>query len=279
MTHPKSHVRLARVMQTLRPGDVLTNLACHVHQHHQVLVLNKKGSWLDLSIKAEPGHISITLDENGPWRWDDQQATLLNKEGRPYGHIAPGIEVHEAAGLEQLGWYRSLPRSDEDHWHISTENPLGTVGDPATVAKIEAHVARMFSGDSPQQMVRSISHLIELAFAGQEHLLDNRRMRLLHAGIVSVMAHVVKLNLGQQLRRDPREELVAGMMAAMMGGRDDDLSENAFAAQLFGGMGLERRPRRERRESHEGNRSTERTPHHRGNGADHSAYEHHGFPG
>jgi hypothetical protein len=92
-------------MQNLRAGDVITNLNCPVHRNHRILVLaNRGGTWFDFSVMTT-GALSIVRDTKGPWRWNDQAETFVNRDGDEYGHVGPETIVQERAGSEQLQWY------------------------------------------------------------------------------------------------------------------------------------------------------------------------------
>ena len=251
MSKPKSHSRLSRIMRSLRPGDVITNLDCIVHRHARVLVLSSRGGgWFEFSEKAE-AQLLIVRDTNGPWRWDDTMETFVNHDGQEYGHISPDTIVQEGAGLEQVQWYRELPAPESDRWFISPRHMLDAAGDPGTLAKLEALLARQ-KGANAEQQIRNLSHALELIFAGTGAL-DNRRMRLMH-----VLLH-------SQSRISRRERQTDDLMGTLFGDEEGELPEGmppslvALIAAL-GGLG-------QRRES--GGR--ERGRRQRGNGHDHSA--------
>lgn len=231
VTKPKSHERLARMMKGLRPGDVLTGFDCSKHQHHQVLVLERKGQKFEFSRMAPPGVISIARDEKGPWTWDDRSEMFMNEEGVAYDHIAPGIEVLEAAGLEQVQWYRELPHPNMERWRISPENLIGMVNDPAMSAKLEALLDRLQSADDEYATVRTISQVIELVFAGSGQSLDERRLRWLHV----IVNSITRLALSREQRGLPQgldsaAEALMGIfaMSDLMGAMSSDRPSRGF---------------------------------------------------
>lgn len=253
---PKSHSRLSRNMRNLRPGDVITNLDCVVHRSSRVLVLARRGdTWFDFSEKAD-GQLLIVRDAHGPWRWDDGAETFVNNDGEEYGHISPDTIVQEGAGLEQVQWYRELPAPESDRWFISPRHMLDAVGDPGTLAKLEAILARQ-KGADPEQSIRNLSHALELIFAGTG-VLDNRRMRLMH-----VLMH-------SQSRLSQHERRTDDLLGALFDDEAGELPEGmppslAALVVALGGLG--------QRRDHGGR---ERGRRQRGNGHDHSAG---GMPG
>lgn len=215
---PKSHSRLARVMQELYPGDLITHFDCLIHGDHSVLVLGKKGPWLDLSVMTKSGEAPIILDHKGPYRWDTAAEAFLNKDGESAvgGHIAPGIHVYKGGGNEWVEVYRSLPDPNSDRWNIGTLISPSSSVDGVTAAKIKALIHRAFNntGDGPKQVGRTIAHLIELAFAGREHALDARAMTTLNLAVA--MISKASVELGEKIamkkarsgRSNPLEDLL-----------------------------------------------------------------------
>lgn len=175
----KTASRLTRVMRSLRPGDVITNLNCPEHQYHRILVLaSRGGTKFDFSLKAGE-NLNIIRDPRGPYHWDDTGQTFVNDRGDHYGHIGPDTVVLQGAGLEQVDWYRSLPAPQSDRFFINPRNLSGTLADPGTLAKIEALLNREGDeDDGGAQQVRNMSHVLDLIFAGTGAL-DARRASLL----------------------------------------------------------------------------------------------------
>ncbi len=253
MPKPKSHARLSRIMQNLRPGDAITNLDCPVHRNHRILVLAScGGTWFDFSVKSV-GALSIVRDTKGPWRWDDHAEAFVNHDGRQYGHVGPETIVQQGAGIEQLQWYRDLPAPEADRWYIDPDDLIGTAGDPGTIAKLEALLARPDEGDGRQQ-IRNTSHVLEMILGGTGAL-DARRMRLLHVLINSCVG-MVQQSRASQGRRSSLPPGMPPELAALFGAEEEDgLPEGMppglgilLAAALAGrsrrtGSGRERDPR------------------------------------
>ncbi len=209
----KTASRLTRIMRTLRPGDVITNLDCPKHRHHRILVLaSRGGTKFDFSMKAS-NDLNIIRDPNGPYHWNDVEQTFENDSGDDYGHVGADTVVLQGAGLEEVEWYRSLPPAQSDRFFINPKNLTGTKVDPGTLAKIEALLNRVGDEDDDgAQQVRNVSHALELIFAGTGAL-DARRASLMQLLInASVYAAQESLKREEQLRglHDFFETLVSG---------------------------------------------------------------------
>lgn len=247
--------QLHRAMSSLRPGDVLTDLACGGCRDRKILVLARAGEGrYEFSERAD--EINIVRDQKGPWRWVEHRLHFENDRGEIHDHIGAEVRLLEGAGLMQLQWYRELPAPEQARFHIDPKNALAHFTDPAMEAKLVALLNREAEGNNAE-FARNLQQAIDLIFGGATHAVDERRMRHL-----VVLAHAV----GQKLARSSRGPSIADILGAFVGGQGP--SEEDFARALFGGMDPLRRPRRERRDPH------------RGNGHDHSAERGHaGFPG
>lgn len=240
---PKSPARLARFMRELSPGDLITDLNHPRQRNHQILVLDKKGEWLDLSEAAKPGDGPICLNFDGPWRWDSNSDDFINKSGQYHnGLIAPGISLYKGGGLDWLEVYRRLPDPKSDRWNLGLVKP-GDGMNLVVAAQLQALVHRAIHNvaGGPQQTGLAISHILELPFVGREHLLDSRTMLLLNFAVSLLMKKMIEMGEAsarpKQSRRDPLQAIFGndddlGGVSVMGLGPDGDLKD---ITALFGG--------------------------------------------
>lgn len=229
----KSHKSVARQMLSLRPGDVITGLKCGGDDcsSRKILVLARCGNdHFDFSQWADD--INIVRDPEGPYRWNEQEEVFRNANGVAHDHIGPDAVVLESAGLLQLGWYRELKSSSAARFFIEPSNLLGVVSEPGTLAKIEALMNR--SVDDPVERVKNVSLAMDLIFAGNEMVLDERRMRLLHI-LVNFAATVQVRGIHRSTADDLMSQLFGGM---------SEVPLHEFLGNLTSGLREERQQRR-----------------------------------
>lgn len=220
--------KLNRAMIGLRPGDVLTNLECVVCRGHKILVLARVGEGFDFSVRHSK--LNIARDPKGPWRWNMEQGRFTNESGEVYDHIGPGVQVLEAAGMTELGWYRKLPQPANARFAIEARDLLGRFQDPALLAKWPALLAR---GTDDQSLTVNMQLAIDLIFGDDaDSVIDERRMRLL-----MMFTHHLAQQLGANTlkrRSSPIEELLrrGGLGVNIMGIGPD--GEELDPQNLFG---------------------------------------------
>lgn len=150
-----------------------------------------------------------------------------NKKGEVYDHIGSEVEVLEAAGMRELGWYRSLPQPADVRFHIDAQRVIGGLQEPAILAKFQALLNR---GETSQSMTVNMQLAIDLIFGDQAaDMIDERRMCLF-----LMLVH----NLAQQLGTNMLKRRL-GPLAEMMGHGLDDISILGLGPdgleELFGG--------------------------------------------
>lgn len=182
----KSNTAISRRMSSLRPGDVITGLSCCQECNKlNILVLGRQGDgFFDFSLKSQ--NIGILRDPNGPYRWDERAMCFVNKDGHMHDHIDKTAVIIEGAGLVELGWYRQLPLYGAVRHRISPRGLMGPIDEPGTLAKVSALLEGAQNSD---EYVAGVSLAIDMIFAGHEHVVDERRMRLLQA-LINMAAEV-----------------------------------------------------------------------------------------
>lgn len=183
---PMSHSELNRAMNSLRPGDVLTNLNCEGCAGRKILVLARVGAnRYDFSVRAN--EINIVRDRQGPWRWVENERLFRNNDDVAHDHIGAEVELLEAAGTRELQWYRELPQPALARFAIDPKNPVGAFEERKLSMMIDALINR--SADS-SELARNSQLAVDLIFGSASEGVDERRMRHLVA-----LAHMIgKLN-------------------------------------------------------------------------------------
>lgn len=227
---PNSIRQLNRIMNGLRPGDVLTNLNCRGCQDRKILVLARVGEdRYDFSVRAN--EINIIRDSDGPWRWNESEQVFRNRAGTAHDHIGAEVEVLEGAGLRELAWYRELPNPANARFRIDPRQALGAFQEPGTMAKLEAIINR---SDDDAGFARDLQQAIELIFAGNADAVDERRMRYL---VTLIHAAGQKFGRGRGLGVDDILSAVIMRGGGMMADLPPELRE------MFGGLASRRRER------------------------------------
>jgi hypothetical protein len=174
---------------TLRPGDVITNLACGECADKQILVLERHQTDCSFDFSVRGNSLSITKDVKGPFHWRPGMNTFVDQNGRAYEHINRESVVIQGAGMTELGWYCDLPKPDEAPFLINME----TLTDPvahAKLVKIDAIVARVHShGGRLGVVTSSMQQAIMLALGNAE--VSEDQMRTLLVVVNSYLADAV----------------------------------------------------------------------------------------
>lgn len=221
-----SNSAVSRRMLTLRPGDVITGLGCcPLCKNMKILVLGRQGDgFFDLSLKSE--HLDIVRDQQGPYRWDERVMRFVSEGGRvTHHHIDKTATILEGAGLIEIGWFRQLPKYDAARHQISPDGLMGAFTEPGVLAKVGALLK---GATNSNEHVAAVSLAIDLIFAGNEHVVDERRMRLLH-----VFINMVTSVRGKSSAVPDMDAMLAAMALGDLDSPDGFMS--ALGAMIGGG--------------------------------------------
>lgn len=220
---------------TLRPGDVITNLACGECADKQILVLERHQTDCTFDFSMRDHSLRIVKDPKGPFRWHASMNTFVDNDGRPDDHINRDSVVFQGAGMTELKWYRDLPQLNEAPFLISLEALTGSV-DRAQLAKIDAVVARIHGHKGRLSAVtNSMQQAVMLALGNAE--VSEGQMRSLLVVINSYLADAVR-----ELEKRSATDALTSALARMfddMGGFGDDM-DMAFGER--GSVPRQRRP-------------------------------------
>lgn len=222
---------------TLRPGDIIANLACSECAERQILVLERHQTDCSFDFSMRGDTPSIVKDKTGPFRWNADRNMFVDKDGRLYDHISREAVVFQGAGMTELQWYRDLPKPDEVAFLIGMHGLTSKISQ-AQLAKLKAVVGRSIAGGAAQAL-NGMQQAV--AFVLSDSQLTDEQMRGLLIVINLFVAETVQAFEERSLI-DTLDGAFSALFRSMGGGDfDDDMD--------FGQRGP---ARRERRTAHAG---------------------------
>jgi hypothetical protein len=206
---------------TLRPGDVITNLACRSCSGNLILVLERNADGM-FELSESAGSITICRDTSGPFRWNGELNTFLDKKGKPYDdHINRDSVVLEGAGMTELGWYVDLPKAADASFMVDPRDLPGFKVDKAVLAKLTA-LATM-APKTAREEVQYMQLGIELALGVK---LNEQQMRQ--------MLIMLNIHAGKHAAEAAKTNGVGGLLSAIMAGMFSD--QDGGMEAMFGDM-------------------------------------------
>ena len=206
-TYPKT---LKAAISTLRPGDVITNVACTNCEHGKILVLERDtgGSIFELSMAG--GDITFIRDANGPFQWNGSVKAFYDKHGRRHDHITVDCAVLEAAGLDAVEHYKSTPTLKDVSYIIDPNDLVGGMFDPVKLQKLQGFLLYMSATTNRDERVGYMQLIIQMLFGDTK--LNEQQMR----GIMIAVNEIAQARGDSQ----PRPSLggLEDILDALMGG-------------------------------------------------------------
>lgn len=204
---------LRAAISTLRPGDVITNLACASCAHGKILVLERDtgGSTFELSMAGEG--ITFIRDTNGPFHWNGSKKAFYDKHGRQHDHISLDCAVLEAAGLDAVEHYKSLPVLDDVNYAISPEDLTGGMFDGVKQQKLQLLLRSLAEAKDPDEYVGYMQLIIQMMFGDTK--LNEQQMR----GIMIAVNGIAQARGDSQPRPSlgGLEDLIDALMGGLVG--------------------------------------------------------------
>ncbi|MDB5260630.1 MAG: hypothetical protein JWN37_861 [Candidatus Nomurabacteria bacterium] len=217
---------------TLRPGDVITGFGCDECADTKVLVLKKhENGAFDLSFRAS--RIYLAKDVCSPYTWEAPY--FIDQDGRPHDHIRPDSTVMVAAGVEELGWYQSLPQPSDAPFQLADWKTLGAQRNNKKIAQLEALLAGAMYPPEPEVRMQNMQLAVGLALEGVK--LEGPQMRLIVELICAYGVACSKQSSGS----GGVDALMASIFASSLGGSDRGIVDVLIASSFLGTR--TRRPR------------------------------------
>lgn len=207
LEHPlKPSNPIKTAISTLRPGDVITDLACPECAHQHIVVLERDPGGTTFELSKHSNELLFLRDERGPYQWKGSHKMFFDRHGRPHDHIGPESRVVESLGSEAVRHYKSIPALPDVRYAISPLNLAGVTIDNVTKQKMEVLFGRVRSAQTAQEQVDYMQLVAQLLFGNVQ--LNEEQMR----GVLVVMNRFAVMHLSS--RRSPLGGLedILGMM-------------------------------------------------------------------